>query len=206
MVDVRLFRDNRGYAFSNLAALMNYGATFAVSYLISIYIQETAGYSSQTAGFIMAAQPLVMAAFSPLMGAVSDKVSPFKLASAGMGLCAAGTFIFIFVGEDTSVLVIIIALVVTGMGFALFSSPNTNAVMSFVEEKNYGSASSILATMRSIGHTISMVIVTITVNVYMDGVSLSQASSESLIKVISTSFIIFTIICAAGIVFSLKRK
>ncbi len=206
VVDVRLFRDNRGYAFSNLAALMNYGATFAVSYLISIYIQETAGYSSQTAGFIMAAQPLVMAAFSPLMGAVSDKVSPFKLASAGMGLCAAGTFIFIFVGEDTSVLVIIIALVVTGMGFALFSSPNTNAVMSFVEEKNYGSASSILATMRSIGHTISMVIVTITVNVYMDGVSLSQASSESLIKVISTSFIIFTIICAAGIVFSLKRK
>ena len=53
VVDVRLFRDNRGYAFSNLAALMNYGATFAVSYLISIYIQETAGYSSQTAGFIM---------------------------------------------------------------------------------------------------------------------------------------------------------
>ena len=72
------------------------------------------------------------------MGAVSDKVSPFKLASAGMGLCAAGTFIFIFVGEDTSVLVIIIALVVTGMGFALFSSPNTNAVMSFVEEKTMG--------------------------------------------------------------------
>lgn len=206
VVDVRLFMENRGYAFSNLSALMNYGATFAISYLISIYLQEVAGYSSQTAGIIMVAQPVVMAVLSPFMGSVSDRISPFKLSSAGMGLCALGSGVFIFTGKDTPLVVIFTALIITGMGFSLFSSPNTNAVMSCVSEKNYGSASSILATMRSVGHTVSMVIVTVTVNIYIGELSLAKAPEEMIIEVMNTSFVIFTAICTAGIVISLKRK
>ena len=35
IVNVTLFRENKGYAFSNISAMLNYGATFAISYLIS---------------------------------------------------------------------------------------------------------------------------------------------------------------------------
>lgn len=205
-VNVRLFKENIGYAFSNISALLNYGATFAIGYLISIYLQVVMGYSSQSAGFIMISQPVIMAVLSPLMGRFSDKFSPFKMSSVGMAFCAAGTGIFIFTNQETSLVIIIAALVITGLGFALFSSPNTNAVMSCVEKENYGVASSVLATMRSIGHTLSMVIVTIIVTRYMGNKPLSEADPEILINVINISFIIFTVICVTGVFVSLKRK
>ncbi len=205
-VDVRLFHQNIGYGFSNLSALLNYGATFAISYLISIYLQVVQGFSSQATGLIMIAQPAIMAGLSPVAGRLSDKFSPFKLSSAGMGLCAAGACIFIFLDQQTSLWLVITALATTGLGFALFSSPNTNAVMSCVEEADYGVASSILATMRSIGHTLSMVVVTVIVTFYMQDASLADASPEILIRVIHIAFIIFTGICIAGVFISLKRR
>ena len=205
-VNVRLFRQNIGYGFSNLSALLNYGATFAISYLVSIYLQVVQGFSSQATGLIMIAQPAIMAGLSPVAGRLSDKFSPFKLSSAGMGLCAAGTCMFISLGQHTSLWLVITALAVTGLGFALFSSPNTNAVMSCVEEADYGVASSILATMRSIGHTLSMVVVTIIVTFYMQDASLADAPPEILIRVMRIAFIIFTGICIAGVFVSLKRR
>ena len=205
-VDVRLFRQNIGYGFSNLSALLNYGATFAISYLVSIYLQVVQGFSSQATGLIMIAQPAIMAGLSPVAGRLSDKFSPFKLSSAGMGLCATGTCMFIFLGQNTSLWLVITALAVTGLGFALFSSPNTNAVMSCVQEADYGVASSILATMRSIGHTLSMVVVTIIVTFYMQDASLAEAPPDILIRVMRISFIIFTVICIAGVFVSLKRR
>lgn len=205
-VKISLFRENKGYAFSNLSAMMNYGATFAISYLISIYLQVVMGYSSSAAGLIMIAQPLIMAVLTPVSGRFSDKYSPFRMSSIGMALCATGTCIFIFIGKDTNLWVIITALAITGLGFALFSSPNTNAVMSCVGKEDYGVASSVLATMRSIGHTLSMVIVTVTVTFCMDDTPLAEADPYSLIKVIRISFIVFTAICIAGVFVSLKRK
>lgn len=206
VVDIRLFRENKGYAFSNLSAMLNYGATFAISYLISIYLQVVMGYSSQTAGLIMIFQPLIMALLSPVAGRLSDRFSPFRMSSLGMALCAAGTFMFIFTGLQTHLVFIIAALVVTGLGFAMFSSPNTNAVMSCVEKEDYGVASSILATMRSIGHTFSMVIVTITVTVLASDMALADVPADVLIKVIRVSFIVFMAICIAGVFISLKRE
>lgn len=206
IVKVQMFKNNIAYTFSNLAALLNYGATFAISYLLSIYLQVVMGYSSQTAGMILIVQPILMAILSPKAGRMSDRISPFKLASAGMGLCAAGLLICAFLGTDSSLIQVITALAVTGVGFALFSSPNTNAVMACVEKEDYGVASSILATMRSAGHTLSMVIVTLIVNNYMGAQELEGAEPQLLVKTMHTAFIIYTVICVAGVFISLKRK
>jgi len=205
-VDISLFRQNAGYACSNVSALLNYGATFAVSYLISIYLQVVMGYSSQAAGLIMICQPATMAGLSPVAGRISDKFSPFKISSMGMALCAAGIFIFIFLENDTHIALVLAALVVTGFGFSMFSTPNINAVMSCVKETDYGVASSILATMRSIGNTLSMVIVTAIVNGYMGDIPLADAPADALIKVMRISFSVFSGICAAGVFISLKHK
>jgi len=71
IVEVRLFAHNIGYSFSNLAALMNYGATFALGYLLSIYLQVVKGYDSQISGLILISQPLMMAILSPYAGKLS---------------------------------------------------------------------------------------------------------------------------------------
>ncbi|MBQ1301779.1 MAG: MFS transporter [Firmicutes bacterium] len=206
LVDVRLFATNKAYSMSNLATLMNYGATYAIGYLLSIYLQVVLGYPSQIAGLILIVQTVIMAAFSPRMGRLSDRISPFKLASAGMGLCAVSLFMLVFITTHTPVWMIIIVLIFAGSGFALFSSPNTNAVMSCVDRESYGVASSVLATMRNIGHTSSMVIVTIIIQTTLGDVALAQASPEALVHTMRIGYIVFSLICVAGIFVSLARN
>lgn len=206
IIEVRLFAHNIGYLFSNIAALLNYGATFALGYLLSIHLQMVMGFDSQISGLILISQPLIMAVLSPFTGRLSDKVSPFKLASFGMALCALGLFSFAFISLSYPLWLIILNLVVVGIGFAFFSSPNTNAVMACVEKEDYGVASSILATMRSIGHSTSMAVVTFIVAFKMGDTPLAEAEKPLLISIMRISFIVFTIVCAIGIFISLKRK
>ena len=206
IVEVRLFANNIGYLFSNIAALLNYGATFALGYLLSIYLQMVLDFDSQISGLILISQPLIMALLSPYTGRLSDKVSPFKLASFGMALCALGLLSFSFISVSYPLWLIIGNLIVVGIGFAFFSSPNTNAVMACVDKKDYGVASSILATMRSVGHSSSMAIVTFIVASNMGNTVLVEAESSELISTMRTSFIVFTCVCAIGIFISLKRK
>ena len=206
IVEMRLFKNNLGYLFSNLAALLNYGATFAIGYLLSIYLQTIRGFDSQIAGLILISQPVIMAFLSPYAGRLSDRVSPFKLASFGMALCALGLFSFIFITANYPLALVIINLIVVGIGFAFFSSPNTNAVMACVEKKDYGVASSILATMRSIGHSTSMAVITFIFAINFGNMTLEQVEPSTMLIAMRVAFIIFTIICGAGIFISLKRK
>ncbi|MDO4176823.1 MAG: MFS transporter [Bacillota bacterium] len=206
VLDVHLFKSNIGYTLSNIAALLNFAATFAIGYLTSIYLQVALGFDSQTAGFIMIAQPLVMAILTPKIGKLSDRYSPFKLSSLGMGFCALGTLFFVFVRTDTSIVYIVAALVTTGLGFAFFSSPNTNAILSCVDKKDYGVANSVVATMRTVGQSLSMVIVTIIVTFMLPGMQLAQTDPASLVRVINTAFMVFAAMCIIGIIISLKRK
>jgi MFS family permease len=206
VLNISLFRSNIGYTMSNISALLNYSATFAIGYLISLYLQIVMGYSAATAGLVMITQPAVMALLTPTMGRLSDRFSPFIMSSLGMLLCAVGTTLFIFVRVDTSLTYVITALIVTGLGFSLFASPNTNAVMGCVDRKDYGIANSVLNTMRSVGQTLSMVIVTIIVSATLPGIQLVAAEPSGLVGVIRTAFIIFTIMCIAGVFLSLKRK
>lgn len=206
VIDVRLFRNNLSYTFSNLAALLNYGATFAISYLISIYLQIIMGYDSQTAGMILISSPVVMAVLSPVMGRLSDKYSPYIMSSAGMGLCAAALTLFSFLPEESSVIRIIAILAVSGVGFSLFTSPNTNAVMASVDREDYGIASSVLSTMRSIGHTMSMAVVTLVVGAKMGESSMTTSSPQEVMNTIHMCFYIFTGLCIGGIFIALRRK
>lgn len=206
IIKMSMFKGNKAFLFSNLAALLNYGATFAITYLLSMYLQMAKGLPSQEAGLILITAPLVQAVLSPMAGKLSDHHSPFKLSSAGMAVCAVSLLAFVFLKEDTNIGVIIAILVVVGIGFALFSSPNTNAIMSAVSREDYSVASSIVATMRSIGHTISMAIVTLVVGFNMGNEGMNQVSIDVMMVTLRTCFIIFCIISVAGIYISLKRK
>ena len=47
ILNIRLFTRSASFAFSNLAALINYSATFAVGFLLSLYLQVVAGFDSR---------------------------------------------------------------------------------------------------------------------------------------------------------------
>lgn len=158
MLDVRLFRTNRVFALSNLAAMISYCGTFATSFFLSLYLQNVRGMDPRQAGSVLLVQPLLQALLSPLMGRFSDKVEPRLLSSAGMGLTVVGLFILGCLGADTPLAWPVAALAVLGVGLALFSSPNTNAIMGSVDKRQLGVASATVSTMRTVGQVLSMAI------------------------------------------------
>ena len=203
--DIDLFRRNKVFAFSNLAALINYSATFAVSFLMSLYLQMIKGLAPQEAGLILISQPIMQAVFSPLAGRMSDRIEPRIVASIGMALTALGLFLLTFLDQQTTVYFIIGSLILLGLGFALFSSPNTNAVMSSVEKKSYGLASGTLGTMRGIGMMFSMGMVMLIFTAYIGRTQMTASSYPFFMKGVKTAFMIFTALCLAGIFASLSR-
>ena len=206
VIDVNLFRKNLPFTLSNLAAMVNYGSNFALYYLMSIDLQVVKGMSSQWAGVILITNTVIMTVLSPFVGRISDRHSPFKMSAAGMALCAAALGLLSFLSEDLSLAKIIMILALSGVGFSFFSTPNTNAVMSCVEREDYGVSASILSTMRSIGHTAGMSVVSAVVGIYIGSGSLKGAGTEVLMKTFHISFFIFTLLCILGIIMAGKRK
>lgn len=203
LVELSLFK-NTIFTMSNIAALIHYSATFALGFILSLYLQLVRGMDASSAGGFLLIQPLVMALLSPKAGALSDRFSPRLIASTGMGIMMISLFIFSFLHQDTSLVLIAINLAFVGLGFALFSAPNNNAIMGAVEPKFYGIASSILAIMRLTGQAISMAIVTLILSIFV--VKSSQSNySVVLLESFNYIFLLFSIFCVFALIASLMR-
>jgi EmrB/QacA subfamily drug resistance transporter len=205
LLDLSLFARNPVFTYSNIAALINYAATSAVTFLISFYLQYIKALSPQVAGLILVAQPVMMAMFSPLAGRLSDRVEPRIVASAGMSIIAVGLGLLAVVGEGTSTILVTLELLLLGFGFALFSSPNTNAIMSSVDKKLYGVASASFGTMRLTGQMLSMGIVMLIFATVIGNVQITPQYYPLFLQSMHISFIVFAVICVFGVFASLAR-
>jgi EmrB/QacA subfamily drug resistance transporter len=203
--EVRLFNQNKLFTFSSLAALINYSATFSLTFLLSLYLQYIKNIPPQYAGSILIAQPIVMAVFSPLAGRLSDKIEPRLIASAGMMMTAIGLFSLVFIGAGTSKVLIVLTLAFLGFGFSLFSSPNMNAIMSAVENRHFGIASGTVATMRLLGQMTSMAITMVVFAIFIGREPISPSNYDPFLKSVRVAFLIFSSLCTIGILFSMFR-
>lgn len=205
VLNARLFLGNKVFLFSSIAALLNYCASFALSFLLSLYLQYDKGLSPRQAGFIMVFQPVFMVLFSPVAGRLSDRVEPRIVASWGMAITAVGLLFFAGINAATPMWTLIAGLCVLGTGLALFSSPNTNAIMSSVEPRSYSLASALLATMRVIGQTFSMAIVMLLFSLLIGRRPIGPENLEQLSLCFRIAVYVFTAMCVFGVFASLKR-
>jgi MFS family permease len=151
------------------------------------------------------AQPVVMAFLSPLAGRLSDRIEPRLISSAGMTLTVLGLLLFALVGTETSEYYIIATLLVLGFGFALFSSPNMNAIMGAVDKKFFGIASGTVAVMRVLGQMTSMAIAMVVFAAFMGREQITPSNYDLFLKSVKISFSIFAVLCTFGIFFSFSR-
>ncbi len=205
ILDLRFFRNNRVFVFSNLTAVIYFVATSSITFLLSLYLQYIKGLSPQEAGIILVAQSVIQACVSPVAGRFSDRYDPQRVVSLGMALNVVGLALFTRLTETTKLGFIITSLIILGMGSALFSSPNTNVVMSSVDKKFYGVTSGIRGTMRLIGQMLSMGIVMLLFSLYMGRVQITPESYQQFMNSIHVTFVIGTALCIGGIFTSLVR-
>jgi len=206
VLNINLFSENRVFAFSNLSALINYAATFAISFVLSLYLQYVKGLSAREAGTLLIAQPLMMAIVASFSGKLSDKKDPRILSSIGMGISVIGLFMLSFLQQFTPNWYLILSMLILGFGFGLFSSPNTNAVMSSVERRFYGVASATLSTMRSTGMMFSMAIASLSIHVFIGDAKYNPTLMPQFLISSRVVFMVFTVLCIGGIFSSMVGR
>ena len=205
VLDVLLFRNNRVYAFSNLAALISYASTFAITFLLSLYLQYIKGLEPDQAGMVLLAQPLVMTVLSPYTGKLSDRIEPRVVASVGMAVTTAAVLALTLLGEQTSLQFVAGCLAVLGLGLALFTSPNTNAIMSSIDPRHYGVGSATLGTMRLVGQVSSMSFAMMVFSLYLGAVEITPQFHPQFLAAVRMAFAVFSALCLIGVFASLAR-
>lgn len=205
LLEVGILRSNRLFLLSNIAALLSYTTTFAVPFLLSLYLQHIKGLDPTGAGLVLIAQPAVMALISPFAGKLSDRVEPRLVASLGLALIGSGLFLFSSLSHGTRIPFVVSTLVLVGAGIGLFSSPNLNAIIGSVEKKFYGVAAASAGTMRLLGQSLSMGIATLLFSLLLGRVQVGPEHHPAFMASLEIGFSLFACICIAGVIASALR-
>lgn len=206
VLNMNLFKNNRVFTFSIFATLFHYSGTYAITFLPSLYLQYIKRLTPETAGLILISQPVVQALLSPIAGKVSDRAESRIVASMGMVLTAVGLFLFTFLDAETTLGFIVASLILLGVGFAFFASPNMNAVMSSVENKSYGVASGTVGTMRMVGMSFSMGITIVIFSILIGKVQITPEYYPLFLKATKIAFTFFAVLCLSGAIISYLAK
>jgi MFS family permease len=204
--NVAVFKRNRNFILANLSTYLSYCAVAAVVFLMSLYLQYIKGFSAEQAGIIMLCQPVMQTIFSLVAGKLTEKILPARLAAVGMTFTALGLLSLVLLSAQTPLWEIIAALIVLGIGYGLFASPNSNAVMSSVIPRFYGVAAAALGTMRTVGQVSSMAITMVVINSVIGRVVITTAYYPDFVTSAKIVFAIFSVLCFAGVFTSLSQR
>ena len=196
--DIRFFKNHK-FLSANFASLCAYLATYAVTTILNYHLQYIKGFDSQTAGMILLVAPLCHFVIDPLSGTLSDRFVPQILADIGMALGTLSLFLFSFLDSATSIEFLFVAMILYGIGFGLFSPPNTNVIMGSVPPKDTSVASAAVATMRTVGQAMSMGILTLVFAFVMGDVPIIQQYYPLLIQSCQITCIICVVLCIASV-------
>ena len=205
VLNIKLFTKNKVFAMSTLAALINYASTSAIAFLLSLYLQFILGFEPRHAGLILISQATIMSFCALISGRLSDKIHPSKLATLGMSIIVVGLVLLVFLSFETPIWYIVGALLLLGVGFGIFSSPNTNVIMSSVGKQYLGQASAITGTARLLGQTFSIGIAGMLISIFLGDNKITFDVFPQFITCIRVSFIIFAVLCLIGVYASTNR-
>ena len=196
--DIRFFKNHK-FLSANFASLCAYLATYAVTTILNYHLQYIKGFDSQTAGIILLVAPLCQVVLAPIAGRLSDKFVPQILAAIGMALGTISLFLFSSLDSATSMEFLIISMIIYGVGFGLFSPPNTNVIMGSVPPKDTSVASAAVATMRTVGQAMSMGILTLVFAFVMGDVPIIEQYYPMLVQSCQLTCLICVVLCIASV-------
>ena len=206
LLDVSMLFSNRFFTMSCLAAVGSYASTFGVAFFMSLYLQYAMGFSARHAGFVLLLAPLMQVAISPLVGRLTDRVEPFRLANVGIAIvCGSLSLMAVSIGRDASLGWIVMELIAIGTGFGVFITPNTVSIMGSVERHQFGVASGMIATMRTLGMVTSMTTITLVFSLLMGGQPVTGDTLPEFLTSMRLGLIAFVVFSCLGLVLALGR-
>ena len=206
LLNVRLFK-GRVFSGSCLATFMNYASSYSISYFLALYLQSIGNLTATEAGMLMLVQPAIQAVLTPYFGRMSDRLADKRiLPTVGLVISAFGIATILTYGVGTPLSTVVVTQIIIGIGFSMFSAPNTSIIMGSVDPRETGEASAMVAVMRQTGMMVSMGIAMLFISVIMGSAdNLSPETYDSFITVMRCSFGVCVAMCIVGAVVSLFR-
>jgi EmrB/QacA subfamily drug resistance transporter len=184
LIRVQMFRESRVFSMSLTTSLLMYASNFPLLFLMSLYLQFVKGLSPSHAGQVILVQALSMAVIAPFSGKLADKFQPRLVATLGCVIVACGLLVLSLMNTQTSVTYITSSLLLIGLGFGLFSTPNNNAIMGGVKRHEVGAASASMNLSRTLGNLFGMSLVNLMVHYYLGDAQFTQEQNPALIQTV----------------------
>ncbi|MGD0818279.1 MAG: MFS transporter [Methanomassiliicoccales archaeon] len=156
-LDLSLFHD-RIFRSSSLAAFFQSLASYAVIFLVIMYLQGPRGMTPWDASLLLIPGYVLGGLIAPFAGRLSDTHGARVIASIGLGLQIGGILVFSILDLNTPVYLIILGSVLNGAGTSSFFPANTSAVMANAPPKSYGISAGLLRTMSNLGMVCSFAV------------------------------------------------
>lgn len=191
---------------SMLALFLNYTSSFCISFVLSRYLQEIGALTPSQAGLYLMAQPAVQVVFTLVAGKMSDTMDKRILPTLGMAIICVGLVMLLFLGIDLNVPLLIMSQIVIGMGFGIFSAPNTNAIMSYVSRQDFNAASGLISVARQMGMMLSIGLATCLIAIMLGTDTMLVPSNYStFIDMMKVAWGICLCMCVIGTIVSWFR-
>ena len=200
--EMRLFK-NINYTTSNIVALIAYLSTYVVSYVLNYHFQYIMALDAQTSGLILISTPVMMLLIAAQAGKLSDRINPAILQLLGVTLITIAIALISQISYTTPIYMIVIAMIIQGIGHGFFSTPNNNIILSSVDnKKDIPTASASVATVRNLGQSFSLGILTVTFAFIMGNVEIQPSNYDLLVQSNQTTMLIITALSILAIILS----
>lgn len=163
MLPVDLLR-HPAFALSVATSICSFVAQMLAFVSLPFLLQDTLGHSAIQTGTLITPWPLAVLCIAPFAGALSDRYPAAVLGGLGLVVLALGLALLALMPAHATAVDIAWRMVVCGLGFGLFQSPNNRAILAAAPRGRTGSASGMIGTARLLGQTLGAALVALIFN------------------------------------------
>ncbi len=157
LLPLDLFR-NRTFRTANVASLLTFTATVALTFLMPFYLVTVLGRSPAEAGLIYLVAPLSLSLLAPVGGRLADRAGTRGPTVVGLALIVTALLFLAELDARATTADVLWRLVLVGAGQGLFQTPNNTALLSSAPPARLGTASGLQAVMRNLGLALGVAI------------------------------------------------
>lgn len=200
--NINLFR-NDTFSKYNMVGFFGFFAVIIFDIIFNYFFQYAKGWDPQLTGMVLLVQSVVLALVSPNAGKLSDKFHPQMISTIGLVILLVAIIGLSFLDVNTPVYVVVIAMILIAVGTGLFSSPNSNAIMSSVDEEYASYASATQSTLRACGETLGLGLLTLVCSFVMGDLPLSVENAGLIVSSSRIVAVCCSILCFIAIAFAI---
>jgi len=158
LLPVDLFRRPL-FALSVTASVCTFVAQGIIFVTLPFYFQDVLGRSQVATGLLMTPWPVMVTIIAPIAGRLADRYSAGILGGMGLSVLTIGFVLLATLPSHPSAFDIVWRIVICGLGFGFFQSPNNRAIIVSAPRERSGGAGAIQSTARLLGQTIGAALV-----------------------------------------------